>query len=482
MTAPKKNLDRARARAVRLAAQGLALVPGIPPVQVLERTGWVRTLGGADAYLSLLARQPRYSRSLVDATVAAGQIRVVPAVRGCIYLAPESDVPLCLRIAAAQAVPRVRREHEKVGITPKELAALGNAVCNLLTAKGPMTTDALRKALPEGAVRSLGEAGKKVGISSTLPPALRELEFGRRVDRRPEHGRLDTERYLWHALPKTRADDDLGDDPVRLHARLLERFVRHAGVGSLGAFCAWSGLSQRDARAAAGIADVLPATVEGEDGEAFARQDVDELARMAPAVADAVAFLSFEDNLVHLHGGPHHLVDDEFLDLQVPSWGMTHARKIATTSLRDAPHLSLRPLLADGRISGFWEYDPDAGIAQPHCFRTPSKSAQRRIEELSDTVSAFLRVEVGHGRSFSLDTDDELRFRLSLLRDLAQGRKTRATVRAPMRIPSPGKPKPSKKGAAKPKGKVAAKAAAKSAAKPKARPAPAAKKSTAKKS
>lgn len=458
-------VDRTRARHLRLAAQGLAMVPGIPPAQVLERTGWVRTLGGADAYLALLARQPHLSRALVDGAVYAGLAQIAPAVRGCIYLVPASDAPLCLRVAASQALPRARREYEKVGIQPKELAELGKAIGNLLTLKGPMTTDALRKALPEGSVRSLGERGKKVGISSTLPPALRELEFARRVDRRPENGRLDTERYLWHALPPG-LGEVLPDDPVRVHAKLIERYARFAGVGTLAAFCGWSGLSQRDARAALAAADVLPVAIEGEPGEAFARRDVEELAILAPAVAEAVAFLSFEDNLVHLHGGPHHLVDDEYLDLAVPSWGSSNARREAPTTLRDAPHLALRPVLADGCISGFWEYDPDAGLALPHCFRTPSKQAQRRLEELSETVSAFLRSEVGHGRSFSLDTDDELRFRLSLLRDLAHGSKSAGPVRAQRRMPSLGKAKP----IAKPKPKAGAapspKPRAKAAAKP----------------
>lgn len=447
------------------------MVPGIPPAQVLERTGWVRTLGGADAYLALLARQPHLSRSLVDGAVHAGLAQIAPAVRGCIYLVSAADAPLCLRVAASQALPRARREYEKAGIEPKELAELGKAIGNLLVRNGPMTTDALRKALPEGSVRSLGERGKKIGISSTLPPALRELEFARRVDRRPENGRLDTERYLWHALPPGLADV-LPDDPLRVHAKLVERYARFAGVGTLAAFCAWSGLSQRDARAALAVADVVPAAVEGEPGEAFARKDVEDVAILAPAVSEAVAFLSFEDNLVHLHGGPHHLVDDEFLDLAVPSWGASGGRREASATLRDAPHLALRPVLADGRISGFWEYDPDAGLALPHCFRTPSKQAQRRLEELSEVVSAFLRTEVGHGRSFSLDTDDELRFRLSLLRELANGTRSAAPKAKPRRMPSTGKAKsaavPARKKAAATKPARTAKAKTKAAAKTKA--------------
>jgi len=53
-------------------------------------------------------------------------------------------------------------------------------------------------------VRSLGEKGKKLGLSSTLPPALRTLEFEGRIERTLEGGRLDSERYLWRLPARER--------------------------------------------------------------------------------------------------------------------------------------------------------------------------------------------------------------------------------------------------------------------------------------
>ena len=126
--------------------------------------------------------------------------------------------------------------------------------------------------------------------------------------------------------------------------------------------------------------------------------------------------LPFEDNLMLLVGGVTDLVDPEFLDLQVPSWG--NKKQVA---LRDATHLAYRCLIADGRLAGFWEYDPDARVAIPHCFIKLSKSAQQMVEDLSASVSALLREELGHGRSFSLDTEDAQRERLQALRSLRLG-------------------------------------------------------------
>ena len=433
------TLDSAQVRTIRLAAQGMALAPGMPPAHVVARVGWLRTLGGADAYLALHARQNRIARGLIDTQVQHGELRVVPAVRGCIYLAPKTDVALCLSIAESMSSARAAREHDKAGIKKGEIAKLSDQVSTLLTTKGPMTTDALRRALPDGSIRSLGDAGKKVGISSPLPPALRALEFARRIERTPEDGRLDHERYLWRALgPSTPVA--MPSDLPHLHAQLLERFVHFAGVATLPMFCAWSGLSRRDATAAVPFAAVDCVVADHQD--AVCRTDSNDLLRMAPAVDGAVAFLSFEDNLVHLYGGPAHLVDDAHLDIEVPSWGASKSKAAPTHTLCTAPHLALRPLLADGCLSGFWEYDPDVGVAMPRCFRTPSREAQKKIEEHSFAVSAFLRTEIGHGRSFSLDTDDELRLRCKLLRSIGGDRVV--VVPAPTRSKAPRMPSPTK--------------------------------------
>jgi hypothetical protein len=433
-------LDREQLRIVRMAAQGMCPTAGVPPMQLVERTGWLRTLGGADAYLALHARQRMLPRALIDDVVSRGDLRVVPSVRGCIYLVPKCDADLCLCIAESQSRARAEREHAKAGIKQGEIEDVGEAAWEALAKSGPMTTDALRRALPEGTVRSLGDAGKKVGISSPLPPALRHLEFARRIERRPEQGRLDNERYVWIANKKAAASA-MPDDPAKLHALLIDRFVHHAGAATLAMFSAWSGVTQRDAKAALSHAKPQRAIDDSGD-ELLARADLEHLLRMGPALASAVAFLPFEDNLVHLFGGPSHLVDDEYLDLETPRWGTSKGKPMPPIALRDNPHLALRPLLVDGRIGGFWEYDPDAEVALPRCFHAPSRASQILLEEQSEMVSALLRSEIGHGRSFSLDTDDELRHRMQLLHTISGQRVIDTAMRdgdtKPRRMPGRG--------------------------------------------
>ena len=51
-------------------------------------------------------------------------------------------------------------------------------------------------------------------------------------------------------------------------------------------------------------------------------------------------------------------------------------------------------------------------------FEAVSKESKRRLDEQAAGVSTFLATELGHGRSFSLDTDDELRKRAAFVKTL----------------------------------------------------------------
>lgn len=417
--APALTLSLDRARAAMAASQGLAAAGDGDPtrlVPTIEETGFVRTLGGVDVYLAVRARVPGMARADLDGAVAARTLQVVPAVRGCIYLVPRRDVGLALKVADLLSRSRADREHERAGIRGGELEAVGEAVLALLAEAGALTTDALRRDLPEGTVRSLGEAGKKVGISSTLPPALRRLEFAGGIERLQEGGRLDTERYLWR-LPEVDpfAGASLPEDPIELFARCAEVFFRAAGLGTVKDLACWTGVSQRDAKAALARVAALPVAVEGEEELYFALEEARE--RLEGGEGEdppAVALLPFEDNLIALHRGPALLVDPAHHGVEVPVWGSS----TKSAALGEARHMSFRSVVAGGRILGLWEYDPDARAAVVACFAPVAKATRERIEEAAAGTARFLAEEIGHGRSFSLDTDDELRRRAAQLREM----------------------------------------------------------------
>ncbi len=419
MNAPKPafRLTLEEARKVFVTAQGFPAQPERPIAAVLEETGFVRTLGGVDVYLAVRARVSRMRRADLDEVVAAGEAQIIPAVRGCMYLVPRRDVPLSLRVAEMLTRSRDEREHAKVGIRPGELEEIGAAVLQTLGERGPLTTDALRKALPEGTVRSLGDIGKKVGVSSPLPAAVRRLEFSGRVARAVESGRLDSERYLWRILERSPFDGvKLSDDPIDLYAGLARIFFHSAGLGTQKDFAAWAGIPQRDAKAAMERADVLPVAVDHLPDLFYLLHERRALLDSSWGTSQPIALLSFEDNLVALHGGPALLVDKAHHATPVP--------ELATDKivpLGEAKHMTLRSIMAEGKIAGFWEYDPDARTVVTAGFAGFSKATHARLDAAAEDVAHFLSEDLGHGRSFSLDTDDDLRARSAQVRDVAKG-------------------------------------------------------------
>ncbi|MCY1082136.1 DNA glycosylase AlkZ-like family protein [Archangium lansingense] len=405
------SLERVRAHWHR--KQGLDEPIQASVEEVVAATGWLRTLGGVDAYLAMRARVPGMKRRQLDEAVEQSRLQVIPAVRGCIYLVPRPEVPLVLRIAEEQHRKRADREHEKAGIAPKELADVGEAVLKALR-KGPLSTDALRKALPEGTVRSLGDKGKKVGISSTLPPALRHLEFEGKVERTLDGGRLDTERYLWRLPAKNPLTGaKVPAEAVERHARIAATFFRQAGPTTLESFTTWAALSQREARAAMEKLPLVPVAVEGLAAEAWVLEEELAVLREKVPVSSSLSMLAFEDSYLAFHGGPALFTDPKHHAREVPVWGTTKG-----STLGDARYLFMRPLLDGDRLVGFWEYDVDAGAVVFGTFDKVAPKRRKAVEALAGEIATFLRDDVGRAHSFSLDSDDSLRERAALVKEM----------------------------------------------------------------
>ena len=400
---PTLSLVDARSR--WYAAQ---MLPGASasPVAAVQTAGYVRTLGGVDVYLALRARVTGLQRKQVDEAVEAGDLRIVPSVRGCIYLVDRAEVPWSLRIADLLSARRRQREYEKTGIQQSELRTLGDSILSALSS-GPASTHDLRKSLGDQ-VRSLGEAGKRVGITSTLPPALRELEFQGKVVRTLESGRLDTERYLWQASSEGLPDAGAMKEDV-VHTHLAEKFFRQTQVGSVDRFAGWAGIGKRAARAATSRIDGTAVRVEGVGDEYLDCRETD------PAVASGISFLPFEDNLIQSQTGVAPLVDSAHHHLPVPVWGRGKPQTLGT-----ANHMAYRSVVKDGEVIGIWEFDPDVeGVVWATFGDTPA-SERESIEEEAAAVSHFLREEVGRAISFSIDTEDDLRRRCAGIKELAQ--------------------------------------------------------------
>lgn len=415
-----QELTLPAARACWARRQGLgsaeSTLPGL--AEVVARTGWLRTLGGVDVYLALRARVPTLRAADLDAAVSAGELCVTPAVRGCIYLVPRAHLPLCLRLAEGEWRRGAERDLQKTGVSWREVEELGEAVYAALAAAA-LSPDGLRKALPREAVRSLGENGKKVGLSSPLPVALRWLEFAGRIERSLANGRLDSERYLWRRCRTSPfVGADVAHDEAGRHVALARIFFAQHAPASDREFADWSGLTLGQVRAAiAALPELQPVVIPGHVEQAYALAEDLRPAEGQGASAAGLYLLPFADNLLVIHGGLAALADPQEHERQVPLWG---GRK-TSERLGDARHASLRAVVYGGQLVGFWELSPTSGRVVQHTFdsaRGLLKPAAARLRHVVEDTGRFLVEELGHGRSFSLDTDGALDSRASLIADM----------------------------------------------------------------
>lgn len=368
----------------------------------LEATGWLRTIGGIEAYIALHNRVDGATRAVVDDALGTGAIRVMPAVRGCIYVVPERMSGYLLKLAEHLSRRRIETELQKLGSSLAELRDVGDAVLEIL-AGGALATDQIRKKAPAGVIRGFGDAGKKLGVSSNLPGALRELEFQGRVERVLETGRLDSERYLWRLSVKDRLPGT-GDDPATWMMEIGRSFWQHAGFADKADFAEWAGISQKDAKAVAMALQLVPVTVDGYGKEVYALPEA--LDERSPV--NVPRLLSFEDNLYALHGGVGPFVDAEHRDVQVRGWGNGRA----LVALGGAKHVESRTITTSGRIAGLWEWDAARDEVVVHTLGDVDRA-------MLDVERASLRRlihEIGHARTFSLDTDAHVQGRAEALR------------------------------------------------------------------
>lgn len=398
------SMTLADARALWWHKQALAGDRAGGLASVLGSSGWLRTLGGADVYLAARARRPKMKRSELDAAVTAGELRVTPAVRGCIYLVPSSAVPDLLALNAEDWRKQTEKELGKIGKTLAAIEELAPTVLGALTE--PLTPDGIRKQL-KGAIPSFGEAGKKVGLSSPLPLALRLLELSGTIERTLDGGKLDSERYLWRKIA-----GKLGA-PAKTHdarlAKVVDAFLGFAGPVTLRQLSAWSGRAQRDLDAVIEKVDAVPVDVEGM-GLAYLRS-ADRKTKAPPP--RGTALLAFEDNYLVNHA------------LGVVTDPKHHALKIAIfggekpEALGTADHVLSRSIVIDGLIAGFWEVDPRSSGAVWWTFEPAGKAMASQLDELTADAARFLLDEIGHAKTFSLDTMEEVQQRADKITKLA---------------------------------------------------------------
>jgi Winged helix DNA-binding domain len=368
---------------------------GATAQDTLAATGWARSVGGAAPYLGLFARAG-LRREQVDADVAALAVHELPSARGCTYVLPAADYAVGLTVGAAAPAAEVAAAAKHLDVPADEVARLCAAVVDAL-GDTPIDPAAIRAATGD-AVRDLGDAGRKRGVSTTLPLALGLLQARGEIRRVPVNGRLDQQRYgyvRWTAGPSPL-------DPDTADVELARRYFRWAGPASLKHFRWFSGFTATRAKAAIAQLDLVPVP---DTDLLLDAADSDEFAAFAPPTEPCYTLVAGIDGIHLLHRDLGRLLDPADAARPVP------AGKPGRTLGDEADPPT--PVIVDrGRIVGLWEYDPDADEIAHQLFVKQDKALRAAIESTQD----YVRDQLGDVRSFGPDSPASRAPRIAALR------------------------------------------------------------------
>ncbi|MEO8595511.1 MAG: crosslink repair DNA glycosylase YcaQ family protein [Candidatus Solibacter sp.] len=379
--------------------QGLdGSLTGKEAAEVLAASGWARSVGGIGPYLTLFSRAG-ISREAADSAVAGVSICELPSTRGCTYVLPAEDFALGLKLGQPFGGPEMNTAR-KLGVTDQEIDRLCDAILGVL--QKDALDPAVLKHLVGPAARSLGEAGKKKGVTTTLPLALGRLQAEGEIRRVPVNGRLDQQRYLyvrWSPNPLRRFKLTYEQCVTELAAR----YFRWAGPATLAEFQWFSALSQKVCKAAMEPLRLVP--LDEGSPRLMHPADLDALKSFKPLKEVQYVLVSSLDGISLLRRDLKSLLDAADLERRVP----VEKGERALGGLAD---LESHAILDRGRLVGIWEYDPEAARIVWSAF-VKSNGA---LKEAVSRTEAYVREQLGDARSFSLDSPKSREPKLKALR------------------------------------------------------------------
>ena len=373
---------------------------GKRPGEVLERAGWARSVGGVGPYLTLFSRAGT-SREAADAAVAKLDIHELPSARGCTYVLPASDFALGLNVGQEFGGGEMKVA-AKLGVTEKEIDKLCDAVLAALDKTAPLDPEGIREATGN-AWRSLGEEGKKKGVTTTLPIALGRLQARGDIRRVPVNGRLDQQRYSYvRWKPNPLAANTASTSGA--YTELARRFFRWVGPATLKEFQWFSALGVKTSKEAVDPLGLVP--VENGSDRLILREDLEAFRDFEAPDEPRYSLVSSLDAISATRRDVQTLLDAKDRDRKVLSDGGERP----LTALSDLP---AHAIIDRGRLVGLWEYDVDTSSIVWATFEVKkSKALESAVEE----TQAFVRDQLGDARSFSLDSPKSRAPRIEALR------------------------------------------------------------------
>jgi len=327
----------------------------------------------------------------------------LPSARGCTYVVPASDFALALKVGEEFAATPMKVA-AKLGVTEKEIDKLCDAVVKAL-GKGTMEPDQIREATGN-ASRSLGEEGKKKGVTTTLPLALGELQAKGKIRRVPTNGRLDQQRYaytLWRPNPLDQFKVSLDE----AYVELARRFFRWVGPATPAEFQWFSGLGVKTSNAAIEPLKLVP--IEAGSDRLMFPEDRDAFNSFKVPVKPQYAMVSCLDSIYLLRRDVKGLLDRKDWDRKV----FVDKANVAASGLTDFPN---HAILDRGRLIGLWEFDAEKGTVAWATFGIKDKALDAVVAE----TEKYVREQLGDARTFSLDSPKSRAPRIEALRKAAK--------------------------------------------------------------
>jgi hypothetical protein len=360
----------------------------------VRKAGWLHAIAGVDPYLSIRSRYSAVEKGDVDALLADDTVRIVTAARGCRMLVPDEQCALALSLSLLVTGRELERNRQKLGVSDGEIERAASIVIALLKEE-PLSNREIRKKVPEGALRSLGSVGKKMGYPSTLPMVMSHLEYGGKIGRWAEGDRLDNERYRWDLLD---LEVEVSRDSESVVRRSIAHYLDFAGASTIADFSAWSGVEKRESKEGFESLDLHPFRVDGRDVVVYAKQATAEfLLGGVPRVPKTV-IVPFMEPLIDHRDGYSLLLDSEHHHLKSRAWG--HGKK----SLVEVNNSGLRSIFVEGAIGGFWDYDEETQEIQYALFNQMRGGDLRDLEADLEELAMWLFNTFGHAKVNQLDS------------------------------------------------------------------------------
>ncbi len=377
--------------------QGLLGPQATSPVESLGKTGWSRSVGGANPYLALFART-RSTRMMVDKLVADRELLELPAARACTYLVPLHHFELALNSGWQFGNSDMMVATKHLGVTPAEIDRLCARILDCLETAG-LEPSEIKEAVGD-AVRSLGEEGKKRGQSTTLPLALGRLQQEGLILRQPTNGRLDTQKYRYGRWNRTAVTSG-GMSRDESVAELAKLYFNWIGIASLSQFAWFSGYGMKLARASVASLGL----VRLDDTELLiAPEELEDLKSFRAPSEPEYRLTGAMDNLVHLRRDVRSHVRSEHS-------GQTMSSEKGPVDVTGVSDLAHHAIFDRGNLVGFWDFDVEVQAIRWKSFDEPTDALRAKVREMGD----FVREQLGDARTFSLDSPESRRRRLAAL-------------------------------------------------------------------